>query len=112
MRDPCPYCGLPGVSFSRVDNFTKEIVNDIREHDCPEWAPKPRLSREATDTSFVAEARDTAEGLERYRASLRKIGEPTQAIVSCGICKQPVSVGYDAWTRHARGCQPVREGVA
>lgn len=71
MRDPCPYCNLPGVAYSRLDAFTKQIVRDIRDHDCPAFAPKPALTREAADTSFVREAWNTAEGLERYRRGIR-----------------------------------------
>ena len=53
MRDRCPHCGLPGISREYVDAFTRQIVRDIKDHNCPAWAPKPVLSSEPTDTSFT-----------------------------------------------------------
>ncbi len=70
-RDPCPYCGMQNVALARVDAQTKEIVRDIREHHCPSWAPKPALTREPTDTTFLREARNTPEGLKRWREGNR-----------------------------------------
>ncbi len=70
-RDPCPYCGMQNVALSRVDAQTKEIVRDIREHHCPAWAPKPALTHEPTDTTFLREARNTPEGLKRWREGNR-----------------------------------------
>jgi hypothetical protein len=70
-RDPCPYCGMQNVALARVDAQTKEIVRDIREHHCPSWAPKPALTREPTDTTFLRDARNTPEGLKRWREGNR-----------------------------------------
>jgi hypothetical protein len=106
-RDPCPYCGMPGIALSRVDFKTEEIVRDIKEHSCPEWAPKPMLTREPTDTSFIREARNTAQGLEAWRRSMRKPGPPADA--TCGICRTRVTDGYEGWTRHLKVCGPTAE---
>jgi len=71
MRDRCPHCGLPGISREYVDAFTRQIVRDIKDHNCPAWAPKPVLSSEPTDTSFIREAWNTPEGLKAWRESLK-----------------------------------------
>jgi hypothetical protein len=71
-RDPCPYCGMPGIALSRVDRKTEEIVREIKEHTCPSWAPKPALDRTPTDTSFIREARNTPEALLLWRRSVRR----------------------------------------
>ena len=107
MRDPCPYCKLPGVSYSRVDGQTGEVVRDIREHDCRAFAPKPFLDREPTDTSFIREARNTADGLARYRRSMRPRIDPalSEETVTCGHCRQVVSIRYAAWARHLETCR-------
>jgi hypothetical protein len=106
-RDPCPYCGMQNVALARVDHKTEEIVRDIREHDCPAWAPKPVLDRTPTDTSFIREARNTPEGLVAWKRSMRKPGQPADA--TCGICRQRVAGGYEGWTRHLRACGPTAE---
>jgi hypothetical protein len=62
---------MQSVALSRVDAQTKEIVRDIREHHCPSWAPKPALTVEPTDTSFIREAWNTPEALERWHRSNR-----------------------------------------
>lgn len=67
MRDPCPYCGLPGIALSRFDAWTREIVRDVKEHACYGWAPKEILPSEPTDTSFIREAWNTEEGLRLWR---------------------------------------------
>lgn len=66
MRDPCPYCGLRGISLSSVDRYTREIVRDIKDHDCPAWASKPALTSEPTDTTFIREAWNTPEALKAW----------------------------------------------
>jgi hypothetical protein len=38
-RDPCPYCGMQNIAYPYIDYVTKQIVRDIRDHDCPAWAP-------------------------------------------------------------------------
>jgi hypothetical protein len=72
--DPCPYCGMPGIALARVDFKTEEIVRDIKDHSCPEWAPKTMLTRMSTDTGFIGAGRNTAEGLADWRRSIRKRG--------------------------------------
>ncbi len=109
-RDPCPYCGMQNIALSRVDPQTKEIVRDIREHDCPAWAPKPALDRTPTDTSFIREARNTAEGLARWR-QYNKDTRIKSTHVTCGICKARVGIGYEDWVRHLRVCGPTAEGA-
>ena len=71
MTDPCPYCGLPKMSYSRLDTFTTEIVRETKDHACDQWAPKPVLASTPADTSFIAASWNTAEGLVRYREGLR-----------------------------------------
>jgi hypothetical protein len=71
VRDPCPYCGLPDVSWSSVDFVTKEIVRDIRDHACPYWAPVAPLPAGQTDVSFIREARNTAQALAAWRKAIR-----------------------------------------
>lgn len=41
------------------------------EHPCPFYVMPQREDRPATDTSFIAEARNTDDALKRYRRSLR-----------------------------------------
>lgn len=72
MRDPCPWCGLPGMALSRVDAMTRQIVRDIKDHNCPAWAVPPPLSIIPTDTTFIREGRNTEEGLAIYREYLRR----------------------------------------
>jgi len=71
LRDRCPYCGLPQVALSRFDPWSREIVRDIRRHDCPAWAEQPALPSGPTDVSFIREARNTAEGLAAYRRGIK-----------------------------------------
>ncbi len=71
-RDPCPYCGMPGIARPYVDAMTREVVRDIKEHDCPSFAKKPALDRTPTGTTFIREARNTAEGLARWREWLNR----------------------------------------
>jgi hypothetical protein len=71
MRDPCPYCGLPRISYSRIDPWTRQILRDIKDHNCPEWERPPVLSSVPTDTSFIREAGNSPEGLALYRKALR-----------------------------------------
>jgi hypothetical protein len=71
MRDPCPYCGLPGMTYSRLDRQTREIVRDTKDHACAAWAAKPVLTSEPSDTAFIREAWNTPEGLKRWREQLR-----------------------------------------
>jgi hypothetical protein len=82
MRDPCPHCGLPKMSMSRLDTFTKEIVIDTKDHNCPAWAAKPALSIFETDTAFIREAWNTAEGLARYREGKTPVADDCQ----CATC--------------------------
>jgi len=82
MRDPCPYCGLPGMSREYVDAWTREIVRDIKDHACPAWEPKPALSIFETDTTFIGEGRNTMEGLARYREGKTPVPDNCQ----CRIC--------------------------
>lgn len=70
MRGPCPYCRLPRITAWWVDGYINQVVRDIKEHPCYGWAPKPPLPLGFTDTSFIREAWNTAEGLERWRAQL------------------------------------------
>lgn len=72
MRDPCPYCNLPGVAYSRVDHKTREIVRDIRDHACPAWATPPVLPSEPTDTSFIREGRNNPEAVRAYREFVKR----------------------------------------
>ena len=71
MRDPCPYCGIPYVTDHRVEGRKRILVRDIEDHDCSAFAPVEPLPPGPTDVSFIAEARNTQEGLERWRKSLR-----------------------------------------
>lgn len=41
------------------------------EHDCPGYRREPEADRTLTDTTFIAEARNTLPALDRYRRSLR-----------------------------------------
>ncbi len=102
-RDPCPYCGMPGIALGRRDAFTNQLVRDIKEHDCPAWAPKPPLDPTPTDTSFIRESWNTTEALARWRNSLRSQGDDT---VICGICDQRVGIAYDEWAAHLQTCPP------
>ena len=106
MRDPCPYCKLPGVSYSRVDGQTGQEVRDIRDHACHDFAPKPPLDRKPSDTSFIREARNTADGLALYRRPLRPRIKPehSEETVTCGHCRRTVSIVYAAWARHLETC--------
>jgi hypothetical protein len=72
MRDPCPHCGLPNVTLPRVDRWTREIVNDIRDHKCPAYATPPALTREPTDTTFMREARNSPEALKSWREYVKR----------------------------------------
>lgn len=73
MRDPCPYCGMPGVSRSRLDGWTREIVRDTRDHACAAWDSPPVLPSERTDTSFIRAARNTPEALAAYREHVKRM---------------------------------------
>lgn len=70
MREPCPHCGLRGISLTTI-RHDGETTRDIRNHDCPAWAPQSALSIFDTDTSFFADQRNTVEGLRRYRRAVR-----------------------------------------
>lgn len=59
------------MSYSRIDPWTREIVRDTKNHNCPAWERPPVLSSEPTDTTFIRELRNTPEGLELYRKALR-----------------------------------------
>ncbi len=101
-RDPCPYCGMPGISLGSRDGMTGELVHDIKEHSCPQWAPKPALDPTPTDTSFIREARNTPDALARWRESLKPRG--MDMTVTCGICDAVVGIGYEDWKEHLETC--------
>jgi len=66
--DPCPYCGTPYVtSYFYVD---REREREIADHPCAAFAQVEPLPAEPTDTSFIREARNTAEGHKRWKDSL------------------------------------------
>ena len=72
MRDdPCSYCGLPKMSYSRLDTYSQEIVRETKDHACAHWATKPVLTSTPADTNFISASWNTAEGLVRYREGLR-----------------------------------------
>lgn len=71
MKGPCPYCGTPYVTRTHLDAFTRQLLHEIDDHECPRWAPKPALDPEPTDTSFIREARNSPEGLAAYRDYLK-----------------------------------------
>jgi len=71
VTDPCVYCGLPKMSYSRLDTFTGEIIRQTKDHACARWAPKPALTSEPADTTFIRESWNTAAGLQRWREGLR-----------------------------------------
>lgn len=73
------------MSYSRMDKKTGEEWRDIKDHNCPAWATPPPLSIFPSDTSFIREARNTAEGLERYRRGIRS-GPPDDC--DCRICRE------------------------
>jgi hypothetical protein len=102
-RDPCPYCGMPGISLGSRDGMTGELVHDIKEHTCPQWALKPALDPTPTDTSFIRDAWNTTDALNRWRDSLRAQG--TDSVI-CGICDQKVGIAYDDWRAHLQTCAP------
>jgi hypothetical protein len=72
-RDPCPYCGMQNIALARVDFKTEEIIRDIKDHSCPEWAPKTMLGV-TMSVGFIGAGRNTAEGLADWRRSIRKRG--------------------------------------
>ena len=69
-RDPCPYCGMPGIALARVDPKTEEIVRDIKDHSCPEWAPKLPLSYDELPKLFDM-MWNRPDAFERWRRSMR-----------------------------------------
>lgn len=53
MSRTCPACGV--------------YIGHIPEHPCSVYRKEPELPPERTDTTFLREGRNSAEGLERYR---------------------------------------------
>ena len=62
---------MPNVMFARIDGYTREMIHDIRDHPCPSFVPKPVLSSEPTDTSFIREARNRSDAVEAWRKGIR-----------------------------------------
>jgi hypothetical protein len=67
----CPYCRLPGMMREYRDGWTGELLRDVRNHNCPDFAPVPALTIKPTDTSFINEARNSVEGLAAYLEALK-----------------------------------------
>lgn len=60
-------------------------------HDCPKYRREPDLAAERTDTSFIAQARNSQDGLERYHQWMRSNEIPS----SHSPTAQPSRLGSD-----------------